>query len=79
MPTLREARTGQVLTIRDIAAKAGVSTKTVVDLEAGRAVPKFRTIRKLASALGVNPEDITEFRNAIDAARAGSADATTEA
>jgi transcriptional regulator with XRE-family HTH domain len=68
MPTLREARRARLLTIRDLAAKAGVSTKTVVDVEAGRVAPKFRTIRRLAAALELRPSEIAEFRATIEAA-----------
>jgi DNA-binding Xre family transcriptional regulator len=47
--------------IRDLAAAAGVSTKTVQDVENGRVRPKFVTIRKLSEALGVEPGDVAEF------------------
>jgi transcriptional regulator with XRE-family HTH domain len=77
MPTLREARRARLLTIRDLAAKAGVSTKTVVDVEAGRVAPKFRTIRRLAAALAVSPVEIAEFQAVIEVVPTRAIDRTT--
>jgi len=61
MKTLREHRRASYLSIQDLAEKARVSTKTIVDTEHGRTEPKFRTIRKVSEALGVDPADIAEF------------------
>lgn len=66
MPTLRELRPAGALSQRDLAARAGVAPKTVVDLELGRQEPRLRTIRRLAAALGVEPADVDEFRRAIE-------------
>ena len=66
MPTLREIRLSQALSQRDLAQKAGVAPKTIVDLELGRQEPQLRTIRRLAEALGVNVMDVDEFRQAIE-------------
>ena len=71
MATLRELRTRQVLTIRDLAAKAGVATGTIVRIEAGEPAPRFVTMRKIAAALGVEPGEIEEFAQAIEAAAEG--------
>ena len=71
MATLRELRTRQVLTIRDLAAKAGVATGTIVRIEAGDPAPRFVTMRKIATALGVEPGEIQEFAEAIEAAAEG--------
>ncbi len=61
MKTLREHRHAKFISIEDLAEKSGVSTKTIVDAELGRTNPKFRTIRKLSDALGIDPADVTEF------------------
>jgi transcriptional regulator with XRE-family HTH domain len=66
VPTLRETRLKQALSQRDLARKAGVAPKTIVDLELGRQEPRLRTIRRLAEALGVNVVDVDEFRQAIE-------------
>ena len=55
---LRELRLAHVLTQDELAAKAGVSNKTVVDLEAGRTRPHQQTIRKLARAFGLTPREL---------------------
>lgn len=66
MPTLREARLQQALSQRDLAQKAGVAPKTIVDLELGRQEPRLRTIRRLAEALEVEVQQIDEFRQALE-------------
>ena len=66
MSTLREMRLSQALSQRDLAQKAGVAPKTIVDLELGRQEPRLRTMRRLAEALGVNVIDVDEFRQAIE-------------
>ena len=58
---LRTIRRGEFMSITDLAARSGVSTKTIVEIELGRARPRFTTIRKLSDALGVRPGDVAEF------------------
>jgi ribosome-binding protein aMBF1 (putative translation factor) len=55
---LRANREGKFLSQRELAAKAGVSRSTVVDIEAGRVCPQPRTVRKLAEALGVQAREL---------------------
>lgn len=57
---LREIRLEHVLTQDELAAKAGVSNKTIVELEAGRTQPHQQTIRKLAAALEMSPRDLAQ-------------------
>ncbi len=52
---LREARTRRLLTQEELAEKAGISAATVVNIERNNQEPHFRTIRKLAKALDVDP------------------------
>ncbi len=66
MPTLRQARTQRLLTIRGVAKRAGVSPTTIQTAELGRRQPHFDTMRKIAAVLGVEPSAITEFRAAIE-------------
>ena len=54
LPRLRPIRERKLMTIRELAAAAGVSTNTIVRLERGFPA-EFRTVRKLAAALGVEP------------------------
>jgi transcriptional regulator with XRE-family HTH domain len=57
LKTLREKR---FLSHRDLAKKADVSPTTVLNLEAGRVEAQRRTVRKLAEALGVEPEELVK-------------------
>ena len=55
---LKNARTRRLLTQEELADKAGVSAATVVNIERDNQEPHFRTIRKLAKALDVDPTDL---------------------
>jgi transcriptional regulator with XRE-family HTH domain len=57
---LKEARTKRLLTQEELAEKAGVSAATVVNIERNNQEPHFRTIRKLANALDVDPTTFLE-------------------
>lgn len=61
MQSLREHRKEQSMTIRELAAKAGVSSKTVLDIEHGATRPSGKTRRLLCQALGVAPREVAEF------------------
>jgi transcriptional regulator with XRE-family HTH domain len=52
---LREVRTRRLLTQDELADKAGVSQSTIANIERDNAEPRFRTIRKLAKALEIDP------------------------
>ncbi len=52
---LREVRTRRLLTQDELAEKAGVSQSTIANVERNNAEPQFRTIRKLAKALDIDP------------------------
>jgi predicted transcriptional regulator len=58
MTTLKELREQQFLSVGELASKAGISRTAIYDIEAGLHKPIRRTIRALAKALGVNPQDI---------------------
>ena len=63
---LATIRRRQLLTQRALAQKAGVTQATLVSLELGKATPRIQTMYKIASALQVDPLDITEFNRAIE-------------
>ena len=65
MGTLREERVRRLLSIRQLAERAGVAPTTVHLLETGRRRPQYLTIEKLSRALGVEPAAVTEFREAL--------------
>jgi transcriptional regulator with XRE-family HTH domain len=54
------------MTQRELAAAAGVTVATVSYAESGLKRPKMLTIRKICAALGVQPEDVDEFKKALD-------------
>ena len=55
---LREVRTRRLLTQEELAQKSGISPSTVANIERDHREPHFRTIRKLAEALGVDPTEL---------------------
>jgi len=55
---LRELRWRRVLSMRDLEERSGVSHNTIWRIESGRQGAHPRTIRKLAEALGVEPEEL---------------------
>ena len=55
---LRELRRRRVLTLQELAEKAGVGRNTIWRLEHGVMGAQPRTIRKLAKALGIEPEEL---------------------
>ena len=55
---LKQIRTRRLLTQEELAEKAGVSAATVVNVERNNQEPHFRTIRKLAKALDVDPTEL---------------------
>ena len=76
MKPLRDWRTGRLLSVRNLARQAGTSDKTIIQIELGRQVPTFRTMRRISQALGMEPEEITEFTGAIRKRAKGAAPAS---
>lgn len=66
MRSLREWRIARLMSVRDLARAAGISTKTVTQLEYGRHRPTFATMRKVAAALEAEPAEIAEFAAALE-------------
>ncbi len=63
--TLKAARSARMLTVRTLAERAGVSPHTVHQVETGKRPPRFGTIKRLSDALGVEPEQVAEFRRVL--------------
>jgi len=66
MTPLAVVRKQKLMTQRELAAAAGVTIATVSYAESGKMRPKMLTIRKICTALGVQPNDVDEFRRALD-------------
>ncbi len=61
MKPLREWRTERLWSVRELAERAGVQHKTVIQLEYGRQRPTYATMRRIAEALGVPATEVEEF------------------
>ncbi|HVF00081.1 MAG TPA: helix-turn-helix transcriptional regulator [Rubrobacteraceae bacterium] len=64
---LRELRRRRVLTLRELEEESGVSYNTIWRIENGYREARPSTIRKLAAALGVEPEELVKIEEGDDA------------
>jgi transcriptional regulator with XRE-family HTH domain len=55
---VKRARERALLTQEELAARAGIGTATLNRIEKDHVEPHFRTIRKIAKALDVNPKEL---------------------
>lgn len=62
---LVEVRHIRLMSLRELAGKAGLNLMTVSNIERGRTRPSLATIRKLSEALEVDPIEVDEFRRVI--------------
>ena len=69
IPTLRALRADRLLSIRGLAQQAGVAPSSIRLIETRRVTPQMTTMRRIATALGVDPKTVEEFRQAIEAAK----------
>jgi transcriptional regulator with XRE-family HTH domain len=60
---LKELRKRRVLTLRELEERSGVAYNTIWRLENGRNQAHPRTLRKLAAALSVDPEELVKIGN----------------
>ena len=66
MQKLRELRQRRVLTLHELEERSGVAYNTIWRLENGRSGAQPRTIRKLATALKVEPEELIKVEGGDD-------------
>ena len=57
---LRDLRKRSLLTQRQLADKSGVGVTTIIRIERNQVEPQGSTIRKLAGALSVAPEELVK-------------------
>jgi transcriptional regulator with XRE-family HTH domain len=55
---VKKAREQVLLTQEELAERAGIGTATLNRIEKDRVEPHFRTIRKIAKALGVDAKEL---------------------
>ncbi len=55
---VKRARERALLTQEELAERAGIGAATLNRIEKDRVEPHFRTIRKIAKALDMNPKDL---------------------
>lgn len=60
MQRLKALRQQRVLTLRELEERSGVAYNTIWHLENGKRGAQPRTLRKLAEALGVSPEELVK-------------------
>jgi transcriptional regulator with XRE-family HTH domain len=63
----RRAKAG--LTQEQLAARSGLSSRTICELENGRAVPRESTLQLLGRALGMSPAETDQLVTAARAQR----------
>ena len=64
MQKLRELRQRRALSLRELSALSGVNYNSIWRIEAGRTGAQPRTVRRLAAALGVQPEELIKVEGA---------------
>ena len=75
---LRGLRVDRFLSQRELAHRAGLHPVTLTRLEAGATAPSFRSVRALATALGVEPGDLTPLDEVAELRRALSRSGAVE-
>jgi len=55
---LRAVRERRLMTQDELAAKSGITQTTISAIEMGKQSPRVTTVRRLAAALGVEPEEL---------------------
>lgn len=59
MNNLQKIMDKKKITVQELSEKSGVHFNTIANIKKGICkTPKFKTLRKLAEALGCNPKDI---------------------
>lgn len=71
LPRLKLLRERAYLTQKELASKSGVAEVTIARMEGGHSA-SFSTIKKLAVALGVTPDDLTRPLGDDDKLKAAS-------
>jgi DNA-binding XRE family transcriptional regulator len=71
MASLQYVRKQHLLSQRDLAQAADITASTVYLIESGRVRPQLRVMRKVCEVLGVQPDEIDEFRASLEMMQVG--------
>ncbi len=66
MATLQEHRIRRLWSQRELARRANVAERTVINIETGQRAPRLLTMRRIADALGVDWKEVDEFHQAVE-------------
>jgi transcriptional regulator with XRE-family HTH domain len=64
---LRQVRERLFVTQAELAARTGIAEATLSRIENGLQRPRISTVRKIAAALGVRPEELVDWEAGEDA------------
>jgi DNA-binding XRE family transcriptional regulator len=64
---LREVRKERGIGVRRLSQRAPVSPRTIITTEKGESTPSLATIRKISRFLQVDPMEVSEFKEALEA------------
>jgi transcriptional regulator with XRE-family HTH domain len=60
---LRSVRERLFVTQEELAERTGMSRATISRIESGQQRPRISTVRRLAAALGVSPEELIDWEH----------------
>lgn len=63
MDNLKSIREKAGITQQELANKAGLSRNTIVNFEKGRRLPRVDDLKRIATALGVNPSVLMQSKD----------------
>jgi transcriptional regulator with XRE-family HTH domain len=66
MKRLREWRTSNLMSVRDVAAAAAITPETLIEIEYGRRIPNYGTMRRICQVLTIEPHEVSEFVTAME-------------
>ncbi len=70
---LREVRERKFITQEELSARTGMSVSNISRVENGLQRPRITTVRKLAAALGIDPEELVEWEAEAETTGQGKA------
>jgi DNA-binding XRE family transcriptional regulator len=63
--TLQAHRINRLWSQAELAQRAGVSRRTIVNIETGKRPPRLVTMRQIADALDIDWTEVDEFRQVV--------------